>query len=454
MLLKNKNVTVVGLGKTGIALINYLYKEGANIFVSEAKPLSELTDVLASIKHVPVKMETDAHTDFIFEDKDLIVVSPGIDTQAPLFKKADGIVEVISEVELAYRQLKAKLIAVTGTKGKSTTTALIYELLKTANFEVFIGGNIGNPLINEVDNISSSGYLTAEVSTFQLEAIKFFKPFIAVMTNITEDHLDRHKSMGKYIRLKSRIFENQTRDDFLILNYDDENCRILSTYAKSKVYFFSKNQIPPEGAFLNNGTIYLAGPDNGVTEVIKSENIKLVGAHNIENVLAACCILPILNIKPDVLKTAVKSFKALSHRLEFVREINGIKFYDDSKGTNPACVMSALNSFSEPIILIAGGRPKETDFSEMAKLITEKVRHFISIGEAKDLLEAEVLKYKKIPVYKTNDFEEAIKYAYNKAENGDVVILSPACTSFDMFKNAEERGNRFKDIVNRLADSV
>lgn len=450
MLLKDKNITVVGLGKTGVGLINYLHKEGANIFVSVAKPLSELAEPLALLKNIPIKLETGAHTDFIYEGKDLVVISPGVDIEAPLFKEAASVVEVISEVELAYRQLGGKLIAVTGTKGKSTTTSLIYEIVKSAGIAAFIGGNIGNPLINEVDKVMPGGFLISEVSSFQLEAVRNFRPYIAVVTNITEDHLDRHKSMEKYIKLKSRIFQNQTKEDFLILNYDDEKTRGLAAYAKSDIYYFSKNTKPEKGAFFKDGAIYTVDSQGFVSEIIMTEKIKLKGMHNIENLLAACSIIPILNIKKEAAAKAIENFKPLSHRLEFVREVNGVKFYDDSKGTNPACVMSALRSFTEPVILIAGGRPKETDFSLMAKLITEKVRYFIAIGEAKDLLVEEVLKHKKIPVYKTDNFEEAVLYARDMANPGDVVLLSPACTSFDMFKNAEERGNKFKDIVNGL----
>jgi len=450
MLLKNKNITVVGLGKTGIGLINYLHKEGANIFVSVAKPLSELTEPLASLKHIPIKLEADVHTDFIYEGKDLVVISPGVDISAPLFKKAASAVEVISEVELAYRRLHGKLIAVTGTKGKSTTTSLIYEIVKSAGIPAFIGGNIGNPLINEVDKVKPEGYLISEVSSFQLEAVKNFRPHIAVVTNITEDHLDRHKSMEKYTKLKSRIFQNQTKEDFLILNYDDEITKGLAASAKSDIYYFSKNTKPERGAFVKDGAICTVDSRGFVSEIIRTEKIKLKGAHNIENLLAACCMIPILNIKKETAVKAIENFKPLSHRLEFVRQVNGVKFYDDSKGTNPACVMSALRSFTEPVILIAGGRPKETDFSYMAKLITEKVKYFVAIGEAKDLLIEEVLKYKKIPVYKTDDFEEAVLRARDMANAGDVVLLSPACTSFDMFKNAEERGNKFKEIINKL----
>ncbi|MFH1452849.1 MAG: UDP-N-acetylmuramoyl-L-alanine--D-glutamate ligase [Armatimonadota bacterium] len=450
MVVKSKNITVVGLSRTGIALVKYLHKSGANIFISESKPYEEILDVLKQIKDIPVKVEAGGHTDLVFKDKDLVLLSPGVDINDPVFARAARFVEVLSEIEFAYRQSASKIIGVTGTNGKSTTTKLTYELLKKAGFDTAVGGNIGNPLIGEVEAVKNGGFLVSEVSTFQLEGIKDFKPFISFILNITPDHIDRHKSMGSYIRLKSRIFENQDEGDYLILNYDDPNCRELALHAKSRVYFFSRTQKLSEGAYLDGDKIYFKEESLPAVEVIKTEDIPVKGVHNIENVLAVSCVLKILNIDKNIFKKGLKDFKPLRHRMEFVREIKGVKFYDDSKGTNPACVMAALNSFSEPVILIAGGRPKETDFLPMAELIAEKVKYLVLIGEAKDLLEEKVMRFRKIPVYKTDNFEEALRHAHKISSKGDVVLLSPACTSFDMFKNAEERGDRFQEIVNNL----
>lgn len=453
MLLKDKNITIVGLSRTGIALARFLYSRGANIFISETKNLEDLKDALAAIKNIPVKLETGGHTEFIYQGKDLVILSPGVDINLPILNKASRFVELISELEFAYNLTDAKIIAVTGTNGKSTTTSLVYEILKTAGLPAAIGGNIGNPIINEIEKISKRGFLATEVSTFQLEGIKKFKPFIAFILNITPDHIDRHKSMGKYIRLKGRIFENQKEEDYLILNYDDDNCRALAPHAQSKIYFFSRTGEPPCGAFLKNDKICFKDGEQ-IEELADINEMFMRGVHNIENVLAAACALKILNIKSEVLRNVLKTFKPMRHRLEFTADIGGVKFYDDSKGTNPACVISALQSFSEPIILIAGGRPKETDFSAMAKLITQKVKYLVLVGEAKDILEKEVLKHKKIPFYKTDDFKEAVERAYKMSEKGDVVLLSPACTSFDMFKNAEERGDKFKEIARGIGDSA
>lgn len=455
--LKNKNVTIIGLGRSGIACVRLLHKLGANIFVSEEKKISKIKAQLNQLKGINFELETGAHTRLVYKNKDLIVLSPGVSIEHPVIKEAkEKKIPVISEVELAYRLTDSPIVAVTGTNGKSTTTSLIYEILKKGNAHTVLGGNIGISLADVIENTARKGFIVSEISTFQLEGIVDFKPHIAVLLNITPDHLDRHHSLSDYVKVKSRIFLNQTKKDYAVINYDDKICRKMTANIKARKYFFSINKKLKQGAYLKNGVIYFS--KNGAEKSICKKNIiSLKGAHNIYNGLAAVCVACILNIKPAGIVSVLKNFKTLHHRLEHTAVIKGVEFIDDSKGTNPDSVIVALKSFPKKLILIAGGKDKNADFTELAKVIAQKVKNLILIGETASQIESAVKKSAKkslksggLKIKRADSFKKAVDFSFKTASEGDIVLLSPACASFDMFNSAEERGEIFQKLVKDL----
>lgn len=458
MKLKGKNITIMGLGRTGIALVKFFNKAGSDIFISEVFHKDKVLSSLEKIKDIKYKIEFGGHTEKIYKGRDLIVVSPGINLNLQVIKdaKEKGIL-VISEIELAYCMNKAKLIAVTGTNGKSTTSSLIYQILKERKKSVFLAGNIGNPVIGEIENLKPVSTLVAEVSTFQLEAVKKFHPHIGVLLNITPDHLDRHRNFKEYINCKMRLFVNQSRSDFAVLNADDKRIMDNESIIKSRKFYFSCMGEVENGVYFRNGKLYFK--DGARVEELKvlEDNLKDINSLtkkvcNIYNLLAAITVCKILGSNSIDIKRCLDKFSPLKHRMNFVKNEGGVTFIDDSKGTNPGAVIATLNSLDR-VVLIAGGKDKKCKFDELAEVIVKKVKFLILIGQASPRLlrEVKAAGFKERSIYMAPDLSRAVKKSYEVSIAGDIVLLSPACASFDMFNSAEERGRIFQKLVRNYA---
>lgn len=446
--LKGKKVLVVGLARTGVATVRFLVGKGARVKVSEVKPAEKLESALKALMGLKVEWELGGHTLPFFLGVDLIVVSPGVPMDLePLAKTRAKGVPVISEVELASGFLRRPLIAITGTNGKTTTTILIGDLLRASGKSAFVGGNIGNPLIEYVESSQAEEWVVAEVSSFQLEGISKFRPFIGVLLNITEDHLDRYHTFEEYIRAKGRIFENQEKGDYALLNADDPLAFRFAHQRKSQVVLFSAQRPVPIGCFLEKGGILFQGGD-GKRERFELDRLKIRGAHNLENLMATIATCKICGCRRESLQRAIEEFKGLEHRLEWVRDVGGVSFFNDSKGTNVGSVAKSLMSFQEPILLIAGGKDKGGDYGPLKKLVSQRVKGMALLGEAKERMFYDLGHLTE--TVKVDTLEEAVCWATAKASPGDVVLLSPACSSFDMFENYEDRGRQFKSIVQGL----
>ena len=448
--LKGKKVLVVGLARTGIATAKFLKAKGSLVTATEVKPKEEMKEAVQALKRMDISIEWGGHQIETFLKQDIIVVSPGVDLNIePIQKAIKHGVRVVSEIELAYHFIHAPIIAVTGTNGKTTTTLLVGEMLKEDGRKVGVGGNVGEPLILFADGKDRWEVLVVEISSFQLEAIKDFRPRISVLLNITEDHLDRYPRYDDYIEAKVRVFANQNSGDLAVLNRDDPIVMQFREKVKAKKVLFSLKEKLGEGAFSNGQTIFLRLGEKGEEYSIAKTPLK--GIHNVENMMAALTTARIFGCSKKSIQTVLDRFKGLEHRLEFVREIKGVRFYNDSKGTNVGSVVKSLQSFSEPVTLIAGGKDKNGDLSPLEALIQKRVKHLILIGEAKERMNRELGGLTDTVMAKT--MEEAVVLARQKAKGGEVVLLSPACSSFDMFKDYKERGKVFKEAVFRINTS-
>ncbi|HBT20113.1 MAG TPA: UDP-N-acetylmuramoyl-L-alanine--D-glutamate ligase [Peptococcaceae bacterium] len=449
MIIKNKKVLVVGAGKTGTACAHFLNQMGARVTLADIKKDIEMKEVLEKFKDTPVVVKTGGYPD-VDGSTDLVIVSPGVPLDVLPIKQAhEKGIPVWSELELAFRMFNAPVIAVTGTNGKTTTTALIGAMFEDAGKPVVIAGNIGIPLIEKVSEITSHHVVVVEVSSFQLECIETFKPKMGIVLNLTPDHLDRHGTLENYARAKERIFLNQSQGDFSILNYDDPRVKKMSQSTKGEVIFFSIKHTLEQGAYLFENKIYLALGDRAVP-VIDRKDIFIKGEHNVQNALAAVLAGAVMGLEIESMSSTLKTFKGVPHRLEFVDEIDGVKYINDSKGTNPDASIKALLAFDEPIVLIAGGRNKGSDFSQFAEIVKEKARAVVLLGEAADEIYSALKEKGFYEIYKENTLEEAVYRAGKIARPGEVVLLSPACASWDMFKSYEERGDLFKSLVASL----
>jgi UDP-N-acetylmuramoylalanine--D-glutamate ligase len=444
MNLKNKIISVIGLGRTGIATANFLSVRGAKVSIMDNKShdqLSELASQLLPDINVVYK-NCEPHP-----DSEMIVISPGVGIESNFLKNArQSGVEIISEIELASRINNRPLIGITGTNGKSTCTSLIGEILNESGTKATVGGNLGTPFISLLDQ-EDVEYRVLEISSFQMEATNSFHPRIAIVLNITSDHLDRHESFERYARLKEKIYANQTKGNFLILNQDDPSTRVLGKNCSAKKICFSIERPIDYGVYLQNGKIY-ANIDEFEGEVFELSLLSHGLRWQIENVLPAIATALLIKSPLQSIQKVLENFTGLEHRLEWVCNRGGIDFINDSKGTNVGSVCKALNTFHRPIILIAGGKDKNADFSDLKNIIKKKVKHLVLIGETRP-------KFKSIlngsfGYEESDSLEEAVNLAKEKAEKGDVVLLSPACASFDMFKDYIDRGNQFKSIVNNL----
>jgi len=445
--LEGKRVLVVGLARTGIGVVRFLAEHRAGVMVTDIQAADELRPYLSEITGLNVGTELGEHRIETFLNSDLIVVSPGIPLSIePIAAAREKGIEVISEIELACRFIRDPIIGVTGTNGKTTTTILLGDVLKVSGKKVFVGGNVGNPLIDCAGR-GKWDYVVAEISSFQLEGIHEFRPHIALMLNITEDHLDRYPHYEEYTEAKFRIFLNQRSSDFAVLNADDGTINAMSSEIRARRWFFSLTSPLKVGAFFNRDSLIYRDA-KGKVERFKLANVPLRGIHNIENMLSVVATAKICSCPQESIQTALESFRGLPHRLEFVRELDGVGFYNDSKGTNVGSVVKSLMSFQEPIILIAGGKDKGGDYGPLKGIVKERVKRLILIGEARQRL-AKALG-KSVPTTEADTLEEAVHRAFDQSKHGDVVLLSPACSSFDMFRDYEERGNLFKEIVHEL----
>jgi UDP-N-acetylmuramoylalanine--D-glutamate ligase len=445
--LNGRKVLVVGLARTGLATIRFLKAKGAVVMATEVKPKEEMKESVQELERMGIAAEWGGHRKETFLRQDLIVVSPGVDLSIePIQKALQKGIRLISEIELAYQFIQAPIIAVTGTNGKTTTTLLIGQMLKEEGKKVGVGGNVGDPLILFADGENQWEVLVAEISSFQLEAIEGFRPRLSVLLNITEDHLDRYSQYSDYIEAKARLFVNQKAEDTAILNGDDPIVMNFTGRVKAKKVLFGFKERPGEGAFFSDRTVVLKL--GGEREIYSLERSPLKGVHNVENMMAALTAARIFGCPKRAIETVLDRFEGLEHRLEFVREIDGVRFYNDSKGTNVGSVVKSLQSFSEPVILIAGGKDKKGDLSPLRRLIQSRVKELVLIGEAGGRMGRELGDLTDIAMAET--LEEAVRLAYEGASKGDVILLSPACSSFDMFQDYKERGKVFKDAVYRL----
>ncbi len=445
--LTGKKVLVVGLARTGIATAKFLKEKGSLVTVTEMRPREEMREAVEELAEMDITTEWGGHQAETFLKPDLIVVSPGVDLNIqPIQRALQKGVRLISEIELAFQFIDVPIIAVTGTNGKTTTTLLLGEMLKEDGRKVGVGGNVGEPLILFADGKSGWEVLVVEISSFQLEAIEHFRPKISILLNITEDHLDRYPSYSEYIQAKLRIFSNQNSGDTAVLNRDDPTVMQYGEKVKARKVFFSLKEKLREGVYSNGGTITLARA--GAEEKYSLAKAPLKGIHNVENMMAALTAARTFGCSKKAIQSTLNRFKGLEHRVEFVREIGGVRFYNDSKGTNVGSVVKSLQGFSEPVILIAGGKDKNGDLSPLEELIRKRVRHLILIGEAKERMNRELGGLTDTVMAKT--MEDAVRLAHKKANSGEVVLLSPACSSFDMFKDYKQRGRVFKEAVNEL----
>lgn len=451
MNLKNKNILLVGLAKTGISTIKHLNKLGAKVVVNDIKDKDKLKGILDELSDLNnVEYILGYHPENV-DDIDMAVVSPGVSLDLPfILKLKSKNIEIIGEVELAYRLSQNPMfIGITGTNGKTTTTSLVGEIFKKANIDTYIVGNIGNPVIDTVDTANENSVLVTELSSFQLESIDTFKPHVSAILNFTEDHLNRHHTMEAYMEAKARIFKNQDEKDFCVLNYDDKDVKSLSDNVKAKKIFFSRKKSLDCGIYLDEDNNIIINIDKKI-KLLNKDELSLPGNHNLENCMAAAAIAYVSNIDIDVIREVLKTFAGVEHRQEFVRNLNGIMFVNDSKATNPDSSIKAIESYNRPIILIAGGMDKQSSFDEFLDVAKENVYALVLLGETAQRIKecAQNKGFDNITVVK--DMKEAVNASYQIAKDGDVVLLSPACASWDMYKSFEVRGIDFKDNVHNL----
>jgi UDP-N-acetylmuramoylalanine--D-glutamate ligase len=446
--LRGQKVTVVGLGRSGKAAASLLVEAGVRVRISEVRPREKLEGDLSSLVEKGVQFEFGGHRPETLLESDLIVLSPGVPLDIPALAAARSKgVRIIGEVELASLFTSAIFVGITGSNGKSTTVTLMGEMLKAGGRPALVAGNIGTALCGVVRGLSPRHVVVTELSSFQLETIETFRPHISALLNISPDHLDRYPDLIAYARAKARIFETQEGTDFAIVNADDDLCMSLSAGIKARRLLFSRRGPLQEGCFLEDGRV-LFRMERCTEEICSTAEIAIKGVHNLENAMAAVAAGCLLGLEPAALKRALQTFPGLEHRLELVLERDGVKYINDSKGTNVGAVLKSLESFESPVILIAGGRDKGGDFHPLTEAAKGRVKSFILIGEAKEKIRSAVKA--STPVFEAHDMRDAVRQARSVAEEGDVVLLSPACASFDMFANFEERGRVFRNEVHRL----
>ena len=446
-----KKVLIIGAARSGIAAAKFLAERGAIVALNDEKPIEKWPESSLALIHRGVGLLPGEPPMWLLDQLDLVVVSPGVpSTIIPIRYAERAGAEVIGEVELAYRYLKGRIIAITGSNGKTTTTSLIGELLRDGGFNVQVGGNIGQALISMVESSREDGWTVAELSSFQLETIKQFHPTIAVVLNVTPNHMDRYENFNGYAAAKHRIFMNQTAADFAVLNADDPTVSSWKSGLKAQVIEFSVRKELERGVFLKSDELIARTTENE-SVVLKPSEMKLRGLHNVENVAAAIAAGMAAGASLESMRETVKRFNPVEHRLEFVCELDGVKFYNDSKATSVDATLKALEAFaSEPgqVVLILGGRGKKAPYAPLAELVRTKVRKLVLIGEDAETIERELGQYANVE--RASDMHDAVNRSFAAAESGDIVLLAPACASFDMFESFEHRGTIFKGEVTKL----
>ncbi len=449
--IRNKRVLVVGLGKSGIAAVQAMLKLGAIVSVQDSKEAAAVDGQLLNfLKGKGVECYFHKIPEHV-EKFDMLILSPGVNPELDFIQEAKaGGAEIIGELEIAYRIARGIFIAITGTNGKTTTTTLVGEIFKNARRKTFIVGNIGVAVISKALESDEDDWLVTETSSFQLETTRYFKPMVSAILNLTPDHLNRHHTMEAYGAAKAKIFANQDENGYCVVNYDDKLCYSLTKGCKAKIVPFSRKETLPFGAFLKGDKLVIKNEAGELIELCSRSELKIIGDHNVENALAAAAVCYFAGIDAETIAETLKEFGGVEHRIEFSGEINGVKFYNDSKGTNVDATIIALRAIKENIILIAGGDGKGQEFDELIKNFDGKVKHLVLIGREGPIIAetADRLGYHDYSFGK--DMDECVKKAFESAQPGDTVLLSPACASWDMYDNFEQRGKHFKDCVKRL----
>lgn len=456
---KGKKVLVVGFGVSGVSVAKYMSKQGARVTVTDQKQKSELGDSCNATADLKLELELGRHNNKTFHTADLIVTSPGVPLNIkPIEEALEKKIPITNEIELAAAAIKDPIIAVTGTNGKTTTTTLIGEMYKADGKPVYVGGNIGKPLLDHVTEGTKVDAVVAELSSFQLELMEKLVPAVAVFTNLEEDHLDRYPDMEAYTQAKKKLLKACDKNSFVVLNYDCPNVSKFAQENPGKLIWFTKSDpmaIGGEFAEQFRGCYYAAAKKQIVCKVTGKEEIfditqlRLFGDHNKENLMAAICAARAMGISAKAIQTVINTFKGVAHRLEFTRRKDGVFFFNDSKGTNVMSVQRSLSAFNNyPIILIAGGKDKNQEFAPLGPLVQKKCKILILLGEAKEKINRSLGDFAE--TYLVGTFEEAVLLAYQKSRSGDIILLSPGCSSYDMFRNYEERGDYFKKLVNQL----
>jgi len=457
---KGKKVLIVGCGTSGVAAAKYLVKQGARVMITDTKQRTELAEPLKELGDLKVEFEFGGHTEKSFLGAELIIVSPGVNFQNHQLLQAAKLkgTPVTSEVELAVSELEQPLIAITGTNGKSTLTTMVGEMFKSDNKGAFMGGNLGTPLIDYINQGQPGQVAVCELSSYQLELTEKMVPAVAIFTNIDQDHLDRYGSMENYIAAKKKLLKVCDRNSWVVLNYDDP---VLNGFAAENhgklIWFTMKNPITVGGEFAEKffGAYFdsvknvIVTKVTGKDEIYTLDKFKLFGEHNKQNLMAAICAARVMGVSQLAVQACIDTFKGLPHRLEFTRKKDGVYFFNDSKATNIQSVQASLAAFKRsPIILIAGGKDKNMDFTALGPMVKQKVKLLILVGEAKEKLNRALGDFAE--TYLVGTFEEAVLMSFQKSRNGDIVLLSPGCSSQDMFRDFEERGDYFKKLVNQL----
>ena len=453
MELKDKKVLIVGLARSGVGAAKLLCEKGAQVTVNDIKSEKELSEQIKMLGGFEINYELGRKADDLVSGHDLLVVSPGVPTDLSFFDQAkqEG-VKVIGEMELGYRYTKCPIAAITGTNGKTTTTALLGEIFKKTGKKTYVAGNIGDSIAGYALETAHGDLMALEVSSFQLETIEKFKPHIAAILNIAPDHLDRHKTMEDYINAKMRIFMNQDESDFAVLNYDDARLLKIAGKIKSPVYYFSILGEVENGVCIKGDNIVFCRQGKEDLPITRKQEVRLTGKYNLQNALAAACMAILSGAEPAVVRYVLASFEGVEHRLESVCEVRGVKFINDSKGTNPASTICAIESMESPTVLILGGYDKAADFDMLAKSFTDKIKSVVVLGQTGHKIAKALLGAGFGAITFAKDFEGAVFSAFELAKPGYTVLLSPACASYDMFKNFEERGKKFKEIAHKIKE--
>jgi UDP-N-acetylmuramoylalanine--D-glutamate ligase len=448
--IRGKNVLVVGLARSGVAAARWLSDHGAAVTATDMRGPEAFPKVIPDLLSRKIGLELGLHRESTFLRQDFIVVSPGVPADLPVLNLArqKGI-PVVPEIEVAGWFLKGRLAGITGTNGKTTTTTLLGKILEASGFSTFVGGNIGVPLLSAVDLDPPASVIVSELSSFQLETIGSFRPHVAVLLNLSPNHLDRHANFETYIAAKARIFCNQTKDDYAILNADDDNVMRLVPSIRSQRVLFSRRRELASGVFVSDGTV-LYRVQNLEVALMRTSEVSLPGDFNLENVLAGSAAACVLGVEFSSIRRAVREFSGVEHRLEFVREIRGVDFYNDSKATSVNAAAKALSTFERGVHLILGGKDKGAPYGPLRSLMKDRVREVLLIGAARKQIAGDLAG--AVEIVEAGDLETAVRTASERAKPGDVVLLAPACSSFDQFENFEHRGRVFKELVERLAE--